>query len=69
MGVRILSRLGSTDIAIVDIEAACTRGGAALRQAVAFVLARLALRWCWAARRCHKGSWIRECCTTLGKLS
>jgi acetyl-CoA acetyltransferase len=33
-GVRILSRLGSTDIPIVDIEAACASGGAALRQAV-----------------------------------
>jgi acetyl-CoA C-acetyltransferase len=33
-GVRILGRLGSTDIPIVDIEAACASGGAALRQAV-----------------------------------
>jgi acetyl-CoA acetyltransferase len=33
-GVRILSRLGSTDISVVDIEAACASGGAALRQAV-----------------------------------
>lgn len=33
-GPRILRRLGSTDIAIVDIEAACASGGAALRQAV-----------------------------------
>src|ERR1700729_928779 len=33
-GVRILTQLGSTDIPIVDIEAACASGGAALRQAV-----------------------------------
>jgi acetyl-CoA acetyltransferase len=33
-GVRILRRLGSTDIPITDIEAACASGGAALRQAV-----------------------------------
>src|SRR5580698_10220749 len=33
-GPRILRRLGGTDIAIVDIEAACASGGAALRQAV-----------------------------------
>ena len=33
-GARILRRLGSTDIPIVDIEAACASGGAALRQAV-----------------------------------
>ena len=33
-GARILSRLGGTDISIVDIEAACASGGAALRQAV-----------------------------------
>ena len=33
-GARILRRLGSTDISIVDIEAACASGGAALRQAV-----------------------------------
>jgi acetyl-CoA acetyltransferase len=33
-GVRILSRLGSTDISIVDVEAACASGGVALRQAV-----------------------------------
>src|SRR5580692_5501095 len=33
-GPRILRRLGGTDIAIVDIEAACASGGAALRQAI-----------------------------------
>jgi acetyl-CoA C-acetyltransferase len=33
-GARILRRLGSTDISIVDIEAACASGGAALRQSV-----------------------------------
>ena len=33
-GARILRRLGSTEISIVDIEAACASGGAALRQAV-----------------------------------
>lgn len=33
-GARILRRLGSTDIPIVDIEAACASGGAAMRQAV-----------------------------------
>jgi acetyl-CoA C-acetyltransferase len=33
-GARILRRLGSTDMGIVDIEAACASGGAALRQAV-----------------------------------
>lgn len=33
-GARILRRLGSTDISVVDIEAACASGGAALRQAV-----------------------------------
>jgi acetyl-CoA acetyltransferase len=33
-GPRILRRLGGTDIPIVDIEAACASGGAALRQAV-----------------------------------
>ncbi len=33
-GARILRRLGSTDISIVDIEAACASGGAALRLAV-----------------------------------
>jgi acetyl-CoA acetyltransferase len=33
-GARILRRLGSTDIPIVDVEAACASGGAALRQAV-----------------------------------
>ena len=33
-GARILRQLGSTDIPIVDIEAACASGGAALRQAV-----------------------------------
>jgi acetyl-CoA acetyltransferase len=33
-GARILRRLGSTDMSIVDIEAACASGGAALRQAV-----------------------------------
>jgi acetyl-CoA C-acetyltransferase len=33
-GARILRRLGSTDISIVDIEAACASGGAAMRQAV-----------------------------------
>jgi len=32
-GPRILRRLGSSDIAIVDVEAACASGGAALRQA------------------------------------
>ncbi|MDB5459619.1 MAG: acetyl-CoA acetyltransferase, partial [Caulobacteraceae bacterium] len=32
-GARILRRLGGTDISIVDIEAACASGGAALRQA------------------------------------
>lgn len=32
-GARILRRLGGTDIPIVDIEAACASGGAALRQA------------------------------------
>ena len=33
-GARVLRRLGSTDISIVDVEAACASGGAALRQAV-----------------------------------
>jgi len=33
-GARILRRLGATDIPIVDIEAACASGGAALRQAM-----------------------------------
>ncbi|MDE1154073.1 MAG: thiolase family protein [Micavibrio sp.] len=33
-GARILSRLGSTDISILDIEAACASGGVALRQAI-----------------------------------
>ena len=33
-GARILRRLGSTDISITDIEAACASGGAALRQGV-----------------------------------
>lgn len=33
-GARILKRLGSTSIPVVDIEAACASGGAALRQAV-----------------------------------
>jgi acetyl-CoA C-acetyltransferase len=33
-GARILRQLGSTTISIVDIEAACASGGAALRQAV-----------------------------------
>src|SRR5262245_43742838 len=33
-GARILRRLGSTDISIIDVEAACASGGAALRQAV-----------------------------------
>jgi acetyl-CoA acetyltransferase len=33
-GARILRRLGSHDISIVDIEAGCASGGAALRQAV-----------------------------------
>src|SRR3990172_6498052 len=33
-GARILRRLGSTDISIVDIEAACASRGAALRKAV-----------------------------------
>jgi acetyl-CoA C-acetyltransferase len=33
-GARILRRLGNTDISVVDIEAACASGGAALRQAV-----------------------------------
>ena len=33
-GPRILRRLGSTSVSIVDIEAACASGGAALRQAV-----------------------------------
>jgi len=32
-GARILRRLGATDIPIVDVEAACASGGAALRQA------------------------------------
>lgn len=33
-GARILRRLGSTDMPIVDVEAACASGGAALRQAL-----------------------------------
>jgi acetyl-CoA acetyltransferase len=33
-GARILRRLGGTNISIVDIEAACASGGAALRQAI-----------------------------------
>lgn len=33
-GARILRRLGGTDIPIVDVEAACASGGAALRQAI-----------------------------------
>jgi acetyl-CoA C-acetyltransferase len=33
-GPRILRRLGGTDISIIDVEAACASGGAALRQAV-----------------------------------
>ncbi|MCB2102480.1 MAG: thiolase family protein [Rhodobacterales bacterium] len=33
-GARILRRLGSTDIPICDIEAACASGGVALRQAI-----------------------------------
>jgi len=33
-GPRILRKLGSTDISIIDVEAACASGGAALRQAV-----------------------------------
>ena len=33
-GARILRKLGGTDMPIVDIEAACASGGAALRQAV-----------------------------------
>jgi acetyl-CoA acetyltransferase len=33
-GARILRRLGSTDMSITDIEAACASGGAALRQGV-----------------------------------
>ncbi|MEZ5708790.1 MAG: thiolase family protein [Blastomonas sp.] len=33
-GARILRKLGATDMPIVDIEAACASGGAALRQAV-----------------------------------
>jgi acetyl-CoA C-acetyltransferase len=33
-GARILRRLGSTDVPITDVEAACASGGAALRQAV-----------------------------------
>ena len=33
-GARILRHLGSSDVPIVDIEAACASGGAALRQAV-----------------------------------
>jgi acetyl-CoA C-acetyltransferase len=33
-GARILRRLGSTDVPIVDIEAACASGGVALRQAM-----------------------------------
>src|ERR1700734_3900765 len=32
-GARVLRRLGATDIPIMDIEAACASGGAALRQA------------------------------------
>lgn len=38
-GVRILRRLGSTGISIIDVEAACASGGAALRQAVLAVRA------------------------------
>lgn len=38
-GARILRRLGSTDIPIVDVEAACASGGAALRQAMLTILA------------------------------
>jgi acetyl-CoA C-acetyltransferase len=33
-GARILRRLGGTDIPVIDVEAACASGGAALRQAV-----------------------------------
>lgn len=33
-GARILRRLGSTDVPIMDIEAACASGGVALRQAM-----------------------------------
>lgn len=33
-GARIFRRLGSTDISVMDIEAACASGGVALRQAV-----------------------------------
>ena len=33
-GPRILRILGGTDISIIDVEAACASGGAALRQAV-----------------------------------
>src|SRR3546814_8573944 len=33
-GARILRKLGGTDMPIVDIEAACASGGAALRQGV-----------------------------------
>lgn len=33
-GARILRNLGGTDIPIVDVEAACASGGAALRQAI-----------------------------------
>lgn len=33
-GARVLRRLGGTDIPIIDVEAACASGGAALRQAV-----------------------------------
>ena len=33
-GPRILRKLGSTDVSIIDVEAACASGGAALRQAV-----------------------------------
>jgi acetyl-CoA acetyltransferase len=33
-GARILRQLGSTDISVLDIEAACASGGVALRQAV-----------------------------------
>jgi acetyl-CoA C-acetyltransferase len=33
-GARVLRRLGGTDIPIMDIEAACASGGAALRQAM-----------------------------------
>ncbi len=32
-GARVLRKLGGTDIPIMDIEAACASGGAALRQA------------------------------------